>query len=212
LAAAPPARMLKRGISRIVERSPGRSWWSVDRASRAKSGYGQTIWHPAQPQPQVCARSAATILIWRVVHATIRCHGPHPSPRALPRSFPHVGLPTPLLATHPTPLHRRNGKNKPTSPDATHTPKPCDSLPGGRIASGLDEATPDRVPGQLDPVAHPELSRMFARWRSTVFLLITSVSAISSLVCPSAISLTTSCSRGVSGSSGTLSPLRARSR
>jgi hypothetical protein len=53
---------------------------------------------------------------------------------------------------------------------------------------------------------------MFARWRSTVFFEITSVAAISSLVFPSAISLTTSCSRGVSGSSGTVSPLRARSR
>src|SRR5206468_3133042 len=46
----------------------------------------------------------------------------------------------------------------------------------------------------------PSFSSMFARWRSTVFLLITSISAISSLVCASAMSLTISSSRGGSGS------------
>ena len=57
----------------------------------------------------------------------------------------------------------------------------------------------------------PSFSRMLARWRSTVFLLITSSSAISPRGVPSAISLTISSSRGVSGSSRSGSPRRARS-
>jgi hypothetical protein len=53
---------------------------------------------------------------------------------------------------------------------------------------------------------------MFARWRSTVFSLIDSVSAISRLMKPSATSFTTSDSRGDSGSAGGSSPDRLRSR
>src|SRR5688572_27150250 len=46
----------------------------------------------------------------------------------------------------------------------------------------------------------PSFSSTLARWRSTVLLLITRDSAISSLVRPSAINLTISCSRrGCSG-------------
>jgi hypothetical protein len=52
---------------------------------------------------------------------------------------------------------------------------------------------------------------MFVRWRSTVFSLITSSAAMSRVVRASAISLTISVSRGVSGSSGGSSPRRARS-
>ena len=48
----------------------------------------------------------------------------------------------------------------------------------------------------------PSFCRMFARCRSTVLTLITSVSAISLEECPSAISLTTSSSRGVRMLSG----------
>ena len=47
---------------------------------------------------------------------------------------------------------------------------------------------------------------MWLRWCSTVFLAMTSTSAISSLVWPSATSLTISTSRGVSGSVGVASP------
>src|SRR3954465_15148468 len=52
---------------------------------------------------------------------------------------------------------------------------------------------------------------MFVRWRSTVFSLITRSPAISREGRASAISLTISTSRGVSGSSGGVSPRRARS-
>ncbi len=52
---------------------------------------------------------------------------------------------------------------------------------------------------------------MFVRWRSTVFSLSTRSPAISRVVRASAISLTISTSRGVSGSSDGVSPRRARS-
>ena len=51
---------------------------------------------------------------------------------------------------------------------------------------------------------------MFARCVSTVFSLIVSTSAICRFVWLSAMSLTICCSRGVSGSSGGVSPARAR--
>jgi hypothetical protein len=75
----------KERIGGHVSARPGRCGWSPGRAPGAKSGRGQMIWRQPQAQPQVCARSAETILIWRMVHATIRCHGPQSSPRALPR-------------------------------------------------------------------------------------------------------------------------------
>jgi len=48
----------------------------------------------------------------------------------------------------------------------------------------------------------PSFSSTFSRWRSTVFGLIISTSPISREVRPSAISFTTSVSRGESGSKG----------
>jgi hypothetical protein len=78
--------------------------------------------------------------------------------------------------------------------------------------SGLDQAAPDRVPGELHPVAHAELRHDVLAVALDRLGLITSSSAISSLLCASATSFTTSSSRGVSGSSWTSSPSAARSR
>jgi hypothetical protein len=78
--------------------------------------------------------------------------------------------------------------------------------------SGLDQAAPDRVPRELHAAAHAALLQHVGAVAIYRLSADHRDSAISLLVTPSAISLTISCSRGVSGSSGPASPRRARSR
>jgi hypothetical protein len=80
------------GQRRGCQRSPGRCGWSLAVHDVPNPGAATRF----GPQPQVCARSAQTILICRLRHATIRCDKRKSAIRALTGSFPHVGaLPRP---------------------------------------------------------------------------------------------------------------------